>query len=136
MKLRITVESNVYEVEVEVLEGLDGMAAAAAPAPLAAPARAASAAPAAAPAAAAPAAPKAAPAAAAGAKVFPSPLSGTVRTIKVKAGDAVTANQEVMILEAMKMETSIYAPNAGTVKAVLVKEGDTVAAGTGMIEFA
>lgn len=124
MKLRITVEDKVFEVEVEVLGG-------------AAPGQAvARSAPATAPVAAAPIAdiPAPAPPRVDG-KVFPSPLSGVIRAVKIKAGDAVQANQEIIILEAMKMETSIYAPAAATVRAVLVKEGDSVQAGTAMVEF-
>jgi len=45
-------------------------------------------------------------------------------------------NQELMVLEAMKMETSVYAPAAGTVKGILVKEGDAVQSGQALIEFA
>lgn len=133
MKLRITVEGQEYEVDVEVLGGEESAAAPAAPVARTAPAPK----PAAAPLPPAAATQKAPPApAGAGAGVFPSPLSGTVRSIKVSPGDAVQANQEIMVLEAMKMETSIYAPSAGTVKAVLVKEGDSVQAGAALVEFA
>ena len=57
-----------------------------------------------------------------------APLPGRVIEIKVKAGDSVTVGQEVMILEAMKMENSISSDYAGKVLGLLVAEGDTVAA--------
>jgi biotin carboxyl carrier protein len=57
-----------------------------------------------------------------------APLPGRVIEIKVKAGDKVTVGQEVMILEAMKMENSISSDYAGEVLGLLVAEGDTVAA--------
>ena len=73
--------------------------------------------------AAAPAAPKAA---VVGNKVV-APLPGRVISLKVKVGDAVSAGQEVVVLEAMKMENSITSDYAGTVLEVLVAEGDNVA---------
>ena len=57
-----------------------------------------------------------------------APLPGRVIKIKVKAGDKVTMGQEVMILEAMKMENSISSDYAGEVLGLLVAEGDTVQA--------
>lgn len=132
MKLRITIESKTFDVEVEVLEGGPATPLPVAPRPAAVASSAPRAVSSSSPVSSGPAA---APAAGGG-KVFPSPLSGTVRAVKVKPGDTVAANAEVLVLEAMKMETSVYAPSAGTVKAVLVKEGDTVQAGTGLLEFA
>ena len=60
-------------------------------------------------------------------------MAGMAMKIKVKVGDVVKKDQEVLVLEAMKMETPIFAPCAGTVKAVLVKEGDAVAEGQGLV---
>ncbi|MBR5821282.1 MAG: hypothetical protein IKY51_00345 [Alistipes sp.] len=57
-----------------------------------------------------------------------APLPGRVIEIKVKAGDKVAMGQEVMILEAMKMENSISSDYAGEVLGLLVAEGDTVQA--------
>ena len=57
-----------------------------------------------------------------------APLPGRVISVMVKAGDKVTAGQDVVILEAMKMENNISTDYAGTVQQVLVNEGDTVAA--------
>ncbi len=127
MKLRVTVENKIYDVDVEIVEDQQGGAASApaanpapAPTPASAPAPAQTAAPA---------------PAAAGDKVFPSPIAGTVRAIHVKPGDEVQPDQELMLLEAMKMETSVSAPSAGKVKAVLVNSGDSVQAGQGLVEF-
>ncbi len=55
-----------------------------------------------------------------------SPLPGRVIEIKVAVGDKVKAGQEVMILEAMKMENTIESDYTGTVKQILVAVGDSV----------
>ena len=65
-----------------------------------------------------------------------APLPGRVISISVKVGDKVAAGQEVVILEAMKMENNISSDYAGTVKQILVNEGDTVAANAPLIEIA
>ncbi|MGC6498662.1 MAG: acetyl-CoA carboxylase biotin carboxyl carrier protein subunit [Henriciella sp.] len=54
---------------------------------------------------------------------------GTVWKLHVKAGDEVTAGQEVFILEVMKMEVPYEAPSAGRVTAIHIAEGDVVAEG-------
>jgi acetyl-CoA carboxylase biotin carboxyl carrier protein len=54
-----------------------------------------------------------------------STISGKVQEINIKVGDAITEDDEAIIVEAMKMETVIYGEN-GTVKEILVKEGDAV----------
>ena len=69
-------------------------------------------------------------------KTVCAPLPGRVIELKVKVGDKVSAGQEVMILEAMKMENSITSDYAGFVKQILVAEGDTVAADAILIEVA
>ena len=76
----------------------------------------------------APAAPKveAAPKAVVGNKIV-APLPGRVISLKVKVGDAVSAGDEVAVLEAMKMENSITSDYSGTVLEVAVAEGDNVA---------
>ncbi len=77
----------------------------------------------------APVAPKAevaAPKAAVGNKIV-APLPGRVISLKVKVGDAVKAGDEVVVLEAMKMENSITSDYDGTVQQVLVAEGENVA---------
>lgn len=118
----ITVNGNVYEVTVE--EGFTGAAStpkAAAPAPKAAPAPAA--APKAAP------APAAAPAGAAGAVAVTAPMPGKILGVKASAGQAVKRGQVLLILEAMKMENEIVAPQDGTVASVNCRKGDVVNVG-------
>jgi acetyl-CoA carboxylase biotin carboxyl carrier protein len=56
-----------------------------------------------------------------------SPMSGKVMKVLVAVGDKVEADDEVMILEAMKMETPIYAPESGTVKEIKANVGENVA---------
>ena len=55
-----------------------------------------------------------------------APMPGQVRAVNVSEGDAVTKGQTVLVLEAMKMEIRIHAPQAGVVKRLLVKQGQTV----------
>jgi acetyl-CoA carboxylase biotin carboxyl carrier protein len=57
-----------------------------------------------------------------------APMGGKVIDVKVKVGDAVNEGDEVVILEAMKMELPITAEASGTVKEVKCKKGDTVEA--------
>ena len=118
----ITVNGNVYEVTVE--EGFTGAASApkaAAPAPKAAPAAAPKA---------APAAPKAAaPAGAQGSVVVTAPMPGKILGVKASAGQAVKRGQVLLILEAMKMENEIVAPQDGTVATINVAVGDSVEPG-------
>ncbi|WP_407455988.1 biotin/lipoyl-containing protein [Fibrobacter sp.] len=112
--VRISFEGKTYDVEVEVL---DSNAAAPAAAPAAA------------------SAPAAAPAVAGGTEVK-SPLAGSVFKLKVKVGDTVAANQEVAIIEALKMENPVVAPCAGTVNSIAVKETDTVVDGQTLMTIA
>jgi acetyl-CoA carboxylase biotin carboxyl carrier protein len=55
-------------------------------------------------------------------------MPGTIVEILVKVGDQVQVDDELIILEAMKMENPIYAPAAGVVKEIKVKEKEKVAA--------
>jgi len=54
-------------------------------------------------------------------------LVGMVWKVLVKSGDSVDIDQELLILESMKMEIPVIAPRAGTVQDVRVKETDVVA---------
>lgn len=56
-----------------------------------------------------------------------SPMPGTIWKIHVKEGDTVIEGQELLILEAMKMENPIITTEAGTVTQVSVKVEDKVA---------
>lgn len=58
-----------------------------------------------------------------------SPLAGKIFQIMIEVGQAVTDDDELMIIEAMKMENPVFSDDAGTVKEILVKVGDTVAEG-------
>ena len=55
-----------------------------------------------------------------------APMPGRVVLVKAAPGDAVEAGQEVMVIEAMKMELSLKAPRAGTVAEVRAQAGDFV----------
>lgn len=113
---RITVNGTAYDVAVEEL------AAGAAPAPVAQVA-----APVAALAPAAPA--PAAKSTGAGSIKVASPMPGKILDVKTKVGDAVKKGQVLLILEAMKMENEVVAPEDGTVASVDVAVGAMVEAG-------
>jgi len=129
---RITVNDETFDVVAELLD--DGGAparptpvqpilptsAAAAPAAVAAPS--------------APA-PKA-PVAAGEAGDVPSPLAGKVVSIDAPEGTAVKAGDQIMTLEAMKMNTVVSAPADGTVKKVHVAPGDGVDEGQALMTIA
>ncbi|AET66863.1 acetyl/propionyl-CoA carboxylase, alpha subunit [Desulfosporosinus orientis DSM 765] len=55
-----------------------------------------------------------------------SPLAGKVWKINVAVGDVVEMDDEIIILEALKMETPIYADEPGRVVKIDVKEGESV----------
>lgn len=127
MKLKITVDNRVYEVEVEAVETDPAPPVAAyaplqvRPAPLAA---------AVAPAAPAPSSPPANED-----KVCRSPINGIVNKILVQAGQRIQPGDKLLVLEAMKMETNITAPVAGVIAKVNVNVGDSVQANQILIEF-
>lgn len=113
----ITVNGNVYDVTVE--ENAAG----------AAPAAPRAAAPAAAPKA-APAAPKAAaPAAGAGSIQVKAGAAGKVFKLEASVGHSVKKGDAVVIIEAMKMEIPVVAPEDGTVASIDVAVGDAVESG-------
>ena len=96
----ITVNGNVYEVTVE--EGFTGAASA----------------------------PKAAaPAGAAGSVTVAAPMPGKILGVKANPGQAVKKGDVIVILEAMKMENEIVAPQDGTIASINVATGDSVEAG-------
>ena len=121
MKLKVTVNSIPYEIEVEVAEeekpavgsivigGAGGMNT-----PVAATASVQ----------------------ATSANAVTAPLSGSVSRILVDEGDEITAGQVLCVLEAMKMETEITAPADGVVARILVSKGESVAGGEALIELA
>ena len=68
-------------------------------------------------------------------KILRAPMPGRVIAIMVRPGDRVTAGQEVCVVEAMKMEQSIWAPRDGVVKAVHVQPMDSVGANDPLVEL-
>lgn len=65
-----------------------------------------------------------------------SPLPGKIVELCVGEGENVKKGQTVLILEAMKMENEVVAPQAGIVKKLFVEEGDAVGAGEALFEIA
>ena len=115
----IKINGKTYDAEVEVI-GASAAAPAVAPAPAAAP-KAAAPAPAS-------AAPSAAPKAGGPANVT-SPLPGTVLRLVKNAGDTVAAGEVVMIVESMKMENEVVAPEAGRIASIAVAAGSAINTG-------
>ena len=62
-------------------------------------------------------------------------ITGNVWKIVVKPGDAVDEDATLLILESMKMEIPVSAPEAGTVKDILVAEGAVVSEGTVVVRL-
>lgn len=102
---KVTVNGNVYEITLEVIDKSEIKAA---PAPVAA----------------------AVPVAAAGATQITAPMPGTILKVNVTNGSAVKKGDVLMVLEAMKMENEIMAPDDGTVSSVAVQSGASVESGT------
>lgn len=113
----ITVNGVAYSVTVEETAAGAAPVAAAAPAPVAA-----------APAPAAAAAPKAAPVAAGSIEVT-AQVPGKVFKIVANVGQAVKAGDSIIILESMKMEIPVVAPEDGTIAGFNVAAGDAVESG-------
>ena len=110
----ITVNGNVYDVTVEENGSVS--------APTSAPRKAA-------PVAAPKAAPAKASSAGAGSIKIEAGAAGKVFKLEKKVGDKVEKGDAVLILEAMKMEIPVVAPEAGTVASIDVAVGDTVESG-------
>ncbi len=64
-----------------------------------------------------------------------APMPGMIVRVHVRVGDAVSAGQGVIAMEAMKMENELRTTTAGTVKAVLVRPGQAVEKGTLLVEL-
>ena len=67
--------------------------------------------------------------------VISAPMPGRVLSFKVKPGDTVKRNQELLVLEAMKMENSIMADKPGVIKQLLASEGESVGADAPLVEM-
>jgi methylmalonyl-CoA carboxyltransferase small subunit len=129
VKLRITLDERTFDVEVEVAQDdhanlppaypvgtarLSGSAATAAPG----------------------AAAGGPPAAVADeSKACRSPVSGVVVKVIAAAGDSIKAGDSLLVLEAMKMETNITAPQSGVIAAIKVAQGGRVQTGDVLVEF-
>jgi len=64
-----------------------------------------------------------------------APMPGTVVEVAVTPGQTVKAGQKLMVLEAMKMEHTLYAPSDGVIDAILFTAGDSLTEGMKLIEF-
>lgn len=126
-KLRITVNGKTYDVTVEMADEPGMPAVVRAPEPVQTVASASVS-----PAAASHHAPAHAHA---GPGDVPSPLAGRVTAVIVQAGQAVKEGDHLLTLEAMKMNTFVFAPKAGTVKEVKVAAGAAVEEGQPLVHI-
>jgi biotin carboxyl carrier protein len=62
-------------------------------------------------------------------------MPGRVSAVKVEPGERVAKGQELVVVEAMKMENALRAPHAGVVRAVHARAGDMVAPGRALVEI-
>jgi biotin carboxyl carrier protein len=128
LKLKVTIDGKVYEVDVEVAEPES-------PHPGYVPPALQTRVPAVPPAS-TPAAPPSQAPVADEAKVCRSPCAGVVVRVSAQAGQSIQVNDVLLVLEAMKMETAISSPIAGKVAKVNAAVGDAVQAGQVLVEFA
>lgn len=132
MKLKITIDGKQYDVDVEVAEEErpssgpyyylppQNPVSLPSPAPLAPP----------------PAAGAAAPSSDVDeSKVCRSPIAGVTVRINVRVGQQIQANDPLLVLEAMKMETNITSPVSGKVKAINTEVGQGVQINQVLVEF-
>ncbi len=68
-------------------------------------------------------------------KALHSPVHGSVVGIEVVVGQSVAAGQTLLLLEAMKMEVPLEAPQSGTVRAIAAAVGDVVVEGSLLVEL-
>lgn len=128
MKLNITIDGKIYEVDVEVAEpetpgapqSVSGFHIGSAPVRI--------------PAGPTPAAPTA-DTNVNESKVCRSPVSGIVVKVAAQVGQSLQPGDILVVLEAMKMETNITAPAAGKIASIRINQGDSVQAGQVVVEF-
>jgi oxaloacetate decarboxylase alpha subunit len=65
-----------------------------------------------------------------------APLAGNVVKVLVKSGQRVSEGESIIVLEAMKMETSVSAPSDGTIVDVKVQAGDSCSVGDVLVTLA
>jgi biotin carboxyl carrier protein len=70
-----------------------------------------------------------------GAGVIKAPLPGTILEIKVKPGDEVKMGDDLLIMEAMKMENNIKSDKYGKISDIKVSVGDSVLEGEVLVEI-
>ncbi len=68
-------------------------------------------------------------------KACRSPVSGVVVKVIAAAGDKINSGDSILVLEAMKMETNIMAPQSGTIASIKVVQGARVQTGDVLVEF-
>ncbi|TAM17544.1 MAG: acetyl/propionyl/methylcrotonyl-CoA carboxylase subunit alpha [Rhodanobacter sp.] len=73
---------------------------------------------------------------AAGGNQVVAPMPGRIVLVKAKPGDAVEEGQELLVMEAMKMELALKAPRAGTIESVSATQGEFVEADAVLVRFA
>ena len=72
---------------------------------------------------------------AAGGNQIIAPMPGRIVLVKAKAGDTVEQGQELLVMEAMKMELALKAPRAGTIESVNAEQGEFVEADAVLVRF-
>jgi oxaloacetate decarboxylase alpha subunit len=77
----------------------------------------------------------AAPPAAGGGEPVKAVLAGNIFKVHVVPGATVNVGDPLLVVEAMKMETTVVAPRAGTVTEVFVTEGDAIAVGVALLSI-
>ncbi|HKR75523.1 MAG TPA: acetyl/propionyl/methylcrotonyl-CoA carboxylase subunit alpha [Rhodanobacter sp.] len=73
---------------------------------------------------------------AAGGNQVIAPMPGRIVLVKAQSGDSVEEGQELLVMEAMKMELALKAPRAGTIESVSAAQGDFVEADAVLVRFA
>jgi 3-methylcrotonyl-CoA carboxylase alpha subunit len=73
---------------------------------------------------------------AAGGNQVVAPMPGRIVLVKAKAGDEVAEGQELLVMEAMKMELALKAPRAGTIESINATQGEFVEADAVLVRFA
>lgn len=68
-------------------------------------------------------------------KKITAPLPGTILKVCVKEGDTIKTGDDLVVLEAMKMENTIQAESSGVVKAILVQPNDNVLQGDTLLKI-
>ena len=110
-RYRVSVNGKAYDVEVSPEGAVDSIRPAPRPEPVPAPAPSAAGEP------------------------LASPLSGTVRAVRVQPGQPVAAGDVVVVLEAMKMETNVSAPRAGRIVSIAVQADSQVRKGDPLLRI-